>query len=418
MRHFSPLLGLAIVLVFAGSGFGQNPPPVAEPPQDELVKLLFGARSTPLEEARLAGLAEGTKLEVLTWQRTYGLALIRTRQAKPPQFTILDATQLASAMQNAGVEDFARFRKDFLTNRAFRDPATELLDLQSGLLRIENARWNFAYNERWAVTVKALVDGQSSGMGQSDLDQAAVSLSEARRGLARMIADYRDRLDLLKMSLGLSLQTPVTIDSSPLTSFRDVFEETNRWFLSPSRRLEDLDAIAGRLPSPGDVAIEGRSILDEVEREPGRLEEVLTLATRVALTNRREGVEPSDALELRVRRRLRHLAEIRSSYEEERRISVLAARELDTAFEQIIAPPAGAAPQRPGQTTLTLLGRSKQVAESRSRLVTLWAEFRGESLAFCRDLGVLPFEDWPSFHSQFTAQAGKPRQPQAKPEGN
>ena len=412
MRHFiSPLIVLAMLFGIVGSGFGQDRPPGAEPVGHGLAKFFFDVPSPPFEAARLAGLPAGSKPDALTWQSAYGLALIRARNPKPPRFATLDANQLADGFRGVGVEDFARFRKDFLTSRTFHDPAAELLGLQAELLKREILRGNLVYNERCVSTLKSLFGGEGTGLERKGFDSAAASLAKAQRDLARATADYRDRLDTLKVDLGISLHAAVVVDSSTLGLFQEVFEEAQRWLLSPQRELAALDRISDRLPAVGDVVIEGRSVLAEVDREPDRLEEVLAMATRVALANRREQDESNDSMELRVRRQLRRLAEIRVDYENERRISMLAVRDLDTAFEQILSPPAGALPpadQDRTQILLTFVGPIRQVAESRSRLVGLWTEFRATRLGFYRDLGVLPFENWSSFYGQFNALPSPP----------
>jgi len=401
-------LAVALVLLVLKSGLGQVPPPAPEPRDGGLSKLAFDVHPAPLEEARLVGLPAGSKHEVLNWQRTYTLALIRARDAKPSRFDSLDAERLIEKARGLGIDDFARFQTDFVSAKAFSDPSADLLNLQARLMAIENAHWNVDYFERWAELIKILVQGESSGLRQMDIDQFTDSLSEARRGFAWKITNYRDGLDALKVSLGLSAHAPVTVDSSPLAGFRDVFEATNRWSLDPRRQVKDLGRLAERLPSIGDVSIEGHAVLSVVEREPDRLEEMLSLATRTALRPRREGEELADAIELRVRRRLRHLAEIRADYAQERRSSVQAATQLEAAFEQVIAPPAtppGGGPARPGQTILNLVGYERKRVENRDRLVLLWTTFRAERLAFYRDLGLFPFENWSSFYDQFTARA-------------
>ncbi len=63
----------------------------------------------------------------------------------------------------------------------------------------------------------------------------------------------------------------MTIDLAPLAPFREVFEAIDRWCLTASRELSDLDEILRRLPPLGDVTIGGRAIIDEVEADPDRL---------------------------------------------------------------------------------------------------------------------------------------------------
>jgi hypothetical protein len=155
------------------------------------------------------------------------------------------------------------------------------------------------------------------------------------------------------------------------------------------------------------VVIEGRSVLGEIEGNPDRLSDVLATAARAALKNRSDPKGPDDALELRVRHRLRRLAEIRADYEIERRLSVTVVRQLNDAYERIIAPPAGAASDGSRRVSFQSLTLERQ-GRNRDQLVALWTTFRAERLALYRDLGTLPFNDWASYQDQFIARPGEP----------
>ena len=119
------------------------------------------------------------------------------------------------------------------------------------------------------------------------------------------------------------------------------------WHRDPKRTLDAFSQLLARLPALGEVAIEGRPILGTIEANPGRLEDVLAAATRVAHTNR-AGREPGEAardvdvpLELQTRRHIRRLVEARRADHTERRRFELASRLIDEVLEQIVAPPAG-----------------------------------------------------------------------------
>jgi hypothetical protein len=402
-----------MVLLIAKSGLGQVSPPPSNDPGHELSTI--NTHLVP-EEARLAGLPAGSKPEALSWQRTLTLALIRARDAKPTRFDSLDPGPIDEKAKALGTDDFARFRADYVVAKAFTDPSADLLSLQSRLMVIQNARRSVAAIESLAKLIKELALGSPSGLGQGEIDLFEAPLSEARRGLAREIKAYRDGLDVLKVSLGLSAHAPVIIDVSPLAGFRNVFEATDRWFKAGDRNINDLASFAKRLPAIGDVSIEGNSILSPIDREPDRLEETLSLATRAALKNRRKG-EDRDAIELQIRRRIRHLAEIDAEYEGERRASVVVLRQFDAATEQLISPPAtGVNPGQSGQPVLKMVELTRKIAENRDRLVTLWTTFRAERLAFYRDMGLFPFENWSAFYDQFTARVTGPAvMPPAQP---
>ena len=409
MRHGlrTQLTLLALLGSIADQAPGQEPRPRSDRSGADLARELLKLPPNLFEQSRIAGFPTDSKPEVLTWQRVYHLALIRTWAAVPPRFETLDPEQLANQAAALGLNDFTRFRAGFVSSRDFRDPGPDFLDLQARLLQIEATLWDVAHQERWTEVLKEMINGEASGLGLLDLDQSRSSVVAARRRFSRSIAEYRDRLDLLKVTLGLAPRSAVTIDLAPVTPFREVFEAMDRWSLTAGRELTDLDEIVGRLPRIGDITIANRPILAEIEDDPGRLEQGLALATRFALGNRHERDEPADAVELRVRRRLRHLLEIRTDYSAEARSLVLAFRLLDRAFEQIIAPPAGVTPLRSGQATTGLVGYARQIAEHRGRLVILWTSFQAEKLACDRDLGLVIDADWPAFLARFAARAGR-----------
>ena len=414
-------LALAFALAIQPSAQSQDaprlpldPPPAARPgPGDgeqvdraagDLARRLFDARPTPFDQADVAGLPPGSNLPLLTWERAYRLAMIRARAEPPIRFETLDPGRLDAEAARLGLDDFARFRAEFVAARALRDPAADFLDLQVRLVRIEDARAYLARVERWTEVLKELINGEASGLGQIDLDLSNSAAIAARRDLGRLVGEYRDRLDEFKVALGLAPRAAVAVDLAPLQAFRDTFAAIDRWGLGAKRELSDLNAIVGQLPPPGDLVIGGRPILEALEQGEDRLDGTLTLATRVALGNRHERDEPADAVELRARRRVRRLAEIRQEYVSELRSIVLAARLVDTAFEQIIAPPAGAVPRPGGPATASLIEAGRQLVEHRGRAVALWAGFQAERLAADRDLGLVIAPDWPAFLARFTAR--------------
>ncbi|WP_435017857.1 hypothetical protein TA3x_005477 [Tundrisphaera sp. TA3] len=429
-------LGLALILLAAGSAPAQDVPPPAQdvpppapavpppapgepiPPQEgespivSLLSLFFDVRPGPLDEARIAGLPAGSKPGVLGLKQAYDLAIARPRGAKPGRFETLDAGEAAIRAAGPGVEDFARFREDFASSDAFVDPSSPFLDLQSRVVRIENDRWYVASLENWMGVLREMVRGEASGLSQFDVDGFDATLSDARRGLGREMAEYRDRLDRFKVTLGLSPHAPITIDLASQAAFRRSFEEVNRWHLNPNRTLAGLAALFNRLPTLGDVVIDGRSILREIEEDPDRLEEVLALATRAASRGGLARAVDEPLAEVSLRDRIRHLAEVRADYRHAQRMSVLAVRQLSDIYEQIITPPAGSAPGRPARPVLDLAPHARRIAESRSQLVSLWNEFNAGRLALYRDLGTFPFADWTAFSGQFDARPTAPAGPE------
>jgi hypothetical protein len=97
------------------------------------------------------------------------------------------------------------------------------------------------------------------------------------------------------------------------------------------------------------------------------------------------------------------------TYEIAKRNLVLTIRQKDQAFEQIIAPPAGAtgatqANQGAVQTT-NLVGFQSQLRNQANSLVTSWQQYQLIRLQLYRDLGTLPIDEWEAFHELFPTES-------------
>ena len=116
------------------------------------------------------------------------------------------------------------------------------------------------------------------------------------------------------------------------------------WTRNAKRSAQGLTEIIARLPAPGEVVVNGVPILATIDKSPDRLEELLAGAAQGALKSRSERDEiptqPNSGvqLELRVRRQIRGLFDLRRSYEVEKRQYELAVRLKDQAFERALAP--------------------------------------------------------------------------------
>jgi hypothetical protein len=131
-------------------------------------------------------------------------------------------------------------------------------------------------------------------------------------------------------------------------------------------------------------------------------------ATRLAIQNRGDRDKdqaPGDAvvsLELRIRRRIRHLFETRRAYEGEKESYELAILLKDQAFERLVAPTPGvSAPRSP--VLDGLVEYVDRILKTEDRLVALWTSFRAERLALYRELGTVPFDDWNAFYADLSA---------------
>ena len=184
-------------------------------------------------------------------------------------------------------------------------------------------------------------------MGALAVDLVEASLSRARQRSADATEQFRDKLDELKAAVGLPLGASWIVDPQGIAAFREAFEGVYNWHRDPKRTLNVFSQLLARLPALGEVVIEGRPILDTIEANPGRLEDVLAAATRVANKNRAgreqgEAARDSDVpLELRTRRHIRRLVEAHRADHTERRRFELASRLIDEVLEQIVAPRPG-----------------------------------------------------------------------------
>ena len=332
---------------------------------------------------------------------------------------MVDPEELLRLIERLEATEFSRFRAELLaagqTNGQaggkFRDPAGDMFAVLHGLQTVENARRNVLALERLLAVVRELNQGQASGLTQLDLDRIDGALEQTRRGLAGALRQYRDKLDALKVELGLAPGAPIVADRGSLAAFREGSEAIDAWSRDPNREMTDLPRLAGHLPVLGDVLVGGHSVFAALDLAPDQLETVLTAAARVARGNRpaaakggpRDPAAAAAALELRVRNRVRSLDETRLAYRLRLRSLVLAVRLKDHAFERVIAPsPAGAYLTR-SPLLKDLVDQEAEIVRLQNNLLALWAAFQGGRLELYRDLGTLPYDDWKSFSESLSA---------------
>jgi hypothetical protein len=373
----------------------------------------------------LAGLPLDSRPEILTWERVYALALVRERDGRGGFAEALDPKALDERFARLGVADFNRFRKDFLAGRpgaggSFRDPSGDYFDLLRRLQMIENARRNFAAHDNLRKLTAELIQGPYSGLSQLDVDLITAAVVRDRRRLSDEIGQFRDRLDELKVALGLSPHAPVIPDRRSLVRFQNTFHAVENWARSPDRNLNDLRKLTHQVPVLGRVVIDGQPILGTVEGNAEPSEELFASAVRFAIKNRRgpdQRLVTGDAevqLESRVRRRIRHLFETRDDYNGTRigarddyggakRSYELARRLADQSFERLVSPTSAVVSGR-SQLLASVLEHLTDIREAEDRLVTLWTSFRADRLALFVEVGVLPYADWASFYKDLAAE--------------
>jgi hypothetical protein len=380
----------------------------------------------PASDRAIAGLPEQAPAEVLTWDRAYMLAIVRARAGGAATAEVLDPQALAEQARRHGAADFARFRKEFLAGRAeaggaFHDPSGAYLAILRRLQVIDDARRHIAELENLSRFVQEIVQGEGAGLSQLDADLLAEAMVQGRGRMSREVAGFRDALDEWRVALGLSPHAAVIPDRQPIAAFRDVFTAVERWSMKPDRNLAELPRIVGRLPALGDVIIGGQPILHAIEQAPNRMEELLTEAARLAIKNR-AGTDkpraPEDgdiALELRVRRRIRQLLDMRRGYEDAKRGCERAVRLRDQAFERLFYPSNREAVSSRTPAIRGLIDDLGRLRDAEDRLAALWTSFRAERLALYRDLGALPYDDWDAFYADLSAGHAAVEAPQAAP---
>jgi hypothetical protein len=351
-------------------------PPVGAPVGRPRVIVPGSSAVADPEGAAIAGLPADSKAEVLTWDRVYALALIRSRSEKKPKGApALDTTWLDRESKRVSVADFARFRND-LRAESFRDPAPMFLEVlrrrQAADDALRSLKAHEAYSRAWQGLAQV-----GAGMPQLTLDQLDDAMQRARSELLARRRGLRDSLDALRVELGLSPEAPVLPDRSILALFGDAFEAADRWLADPGRQHPQLDAIGERLPDLDDITIDGRSIIAELRTGSDSDDALLKAAARVALAHQ----AGDDERILRVRREVRQIEETYLDYLLARRRFVLVTRELDPGA-------------RMEATNLSAAQDNRLAVED--RLVALWTAFQAQRLALLRDLGTLP-NDWPGF---------------------
>jgi len=177
------------------------------------------------------------------------------------------------------------------------DPTTGFIPVLVFLQDVELDRRNLAAFEQLATLYRELIKGEASGLSQLQVDQVELTLAGARQTFVSDKINYRNSLDAFKQQLGMPPDTPLVLDRSLLKPFTKVFDDIETWQRNPKREMDELNAIAAKLPELEDLIVDGRSVLSfyknyrsdstlfEKENEDG-LEALLVAAGRVAMEYR------------------------------------------------------------------------------------------------------------------------------------
>jgi hypothetical protein len=396
----------------------------------EQLRLILWTAAPKLDSAELAGMQAGAKPPAITLEQAYTLTLIRARTPAAVSTLgaakVFDAKALGEFAKRADAGDFERFRREFLS-AGFRDPAPRFFAALKHRLALGSARDQVALAENIRRLFAELISSERSGVSRLHVDLMDQSSLLSRQTSAIELVGYRSSADELKGSLGLPLPTPLVMDESTLQPFTTVFIAIDAWQRNPNRQLQELAAMHDRLPRLEDLKIGGRSLL-EVVQGTLREEEFLASCLEVArkhhpiLDDASAAPDDRNAPELRIRRLVRSLMLIQKNYEVGRKRLELAFRVVDQWIEQVTSPFFG---PKTGFNQLTNVAfQAPNVMQSQSRLcdgrnefVSLWLDFKEQSLALDRELGVLPFDNWQAFHRSFVPEAGRPAPAASRPAG-
>ncbi|HKM56285.1 MAG TPA: hypothetical protein VJY33_22965, partial [Isosphaeraceae bacterium] len=152
-------------------------------------------------------------------------------------------------------------------------------------------RRNVAYFEQLAALYAQLIEGESSGLSQLQVDQVKSNLLLARGTLISDILTLRNSLDSFKQQLGLPPDTPMVPDLSLVQPFIDVYEAIDEWQRGANRKIEDIDKLLESLPELEDIILDGHSVLGMYKNsktfdQEEDLEGTLQAAVRIALEYR------------------------------------------------------------------------------------------------------------------------------------
>ena len=174
------------------------------------------------------------------------------------------------------------------------DPQPGYLFVIQALQRVENDRRTVAaYEQLLKLYKEYVIGGASSGISQIQVDQVASNLASQKGSLLADEASYKAAMDNYRTSLGLPPDLPMILDRSPLSSFRNVFNNLDKWAAQEEHDPEDLNGIIGQLPRLESIVIDDRqlfeyngTLLTQDWAEGEKQQEFLLAGERVALENR------------------------------------------------------------------------------------------------------------------------------------
>jgi hypothetical protein len=276
------LLGFASELVFNFAGKNPRQPTV-------LSSLPFS-----FVQPLLRGGGRAVILEPLTNEERTLLYNVRAFAQFRQQFFVVTLT--GGTIQNFG----QGFQLAGFSSAGNTDPTTGFIPAAFNVVQVEIDRRNVAFYENLVKLYQELIQGESSGLSQLQVDQVMSQLIGARATLFNDKITYRSGLDAFKMQLGMPPDTPIVLDQNFLgVPFYRVFDAVDAWQRRPDRNLAELPGIIGKIPQLQDIDVDGRSALgiyrnyraarsgtNFVPEDEDGLEDLLQAAVRIALEYR------------------------------------------------------------------------------------------------------------------------------------
>src|SRR5208337_3631690 len=172
------------------------------------------------------------------------------------------------------------------------DPTVGFIPLAENVAEVIVDLRNLAFFEQLAALYEQLIEGESSGLSQLQVDQVKSRVLTSRQTLILDIVTLRNTNDQFKQQIGLPPDTPVVPDVSLFQPYLDVFAEIDEWQRSKNRKMEDVPKIVDKIPQLKDIVLDGHSLLGPylssttyTDNEED-LEATLQAAVRIALEYR------------------------------------------------------------------------------------------------------------------------------------
>ncbi len=172
------------------------------------------------------------------------------------------------------------------------DPTLGFIPLSQNVAEVIIDLRNLAYFEQLAALYEQLIEGESSGLSQLQVDQVKSRVLGSRSTLIADILTLRTTNDQFKQQIGLPPDTPIVPDVSLFQPYLDVFAEIDEWQRSAKRKLEDVPKIVDKIPPLQDIVLDGHSLLGPYLKSTSYtdneedLEATLQAAVRIALEYR------------------------------------------------------------------------------------------------------------------------------------